>query len=476
MSRITRSNTYHIQKNEITIRGYELLNFSNAKTSENFLRPDMYKIINENEELDMNYFREETCNVPVLFLCSRLKLGIQCSEINYENFEIIESNLPRNFMCSVIIDNKPGTKEMVLSEVLENMKIEYSKRKHIYNCLSLNYTFMALEDVFTCPNFVIEMNLAINNWPDVLKIAQICCDKDKEIIFPMTWNYCTVSTKGLYTNFHIDFGNNSVWISVISGKKTWWYIPSAKYIIAAFEQYLKDSCSSKDFFGFCAANCCKITLTARQSFFLLAGWIHAVYTNKDTLMVGGNFLTSAALETHLQIVESEQRQKAEVAYTYVYFKKLMWYTVADIVYNVTGLEYINYKVLKITNMLKCVSVIFFINKMKKKLNLVKRYLKNKNIKNELINGSYFKKNTSNHVTYETAVKHNNISKWTFKKAKSHKSLLDFIKKHRKLMDKNLPVGIINCDQMIKDFERIIIFAFKEIFKLNGESVYPSTIS
>uniref|UniRef100_A0A0K0FRC6 ATP-dependent DNA helicase n=1 Tax=Strongyloides venezuelensis TaxID=75913 RepID=A0A0K0FRC6_STRVS len=240
MSRITRSNARPIQKNEITIRGYEFLNFSNAITNEIFLRPDMYKIINDNE-------------------------------VSYK--------------CSVIIDNKPGTIEMVLPEVLENMKIEYSKRKYIYNFPSLNYEFTELEN-----------------------------------------NYCTISAKGSYTDFHIDFGGSNVWISVIFGKKTFWIIPPTDYNIAAFELYLKDSYSKKEFFGFCAADCCRITLIGGQSFFLSASWIHAVYTEKDTLMIDGNFITSAALETYKKILKSEQHQRDEAAYTYLYFKKLMWQT------------------------------------------------------------------------------------------------------------------------------------------------------
>uniref|UniRef100_A0A0K0G382 JmjC domain-containing protein n=1 Tax=Strongyloides venezuelensis TaxID=75913 RepID=A0A0K0G382_STRVS len=480
MSRITRSNARPIQKSKITIRGYEFLNFSNAMTNETFLRPDMYKIINDDEELDKNYFREETCDVPILFLSSKAQLGIQCKEINYKNFQVIEDNCSKNYKCSVIIDNKPGTTEMTLSEVLENMKVEYSKRKHIYNFLSLNYTFTELENVFKCPTFVTELDLAISNWPDVLKIAQIKCDCDNGIfiekLIPMTWNYCTISAKGSYTDFHIDFGGSNVWISVIFGKKTFWIIPPTDYNIAAFELYLKDSYSKKKFFGFCAADCCKITLIGGQSFFLPAGWIHAVYTEEDTLMIGGNFITSAALETHIKILKSEQRQRAEAAYTYLYFKELMWYTVAATVYDVTGLNYIDYKQFKnieYVNMCQCES---FYQKNEKILSFVKRYLKNENIKNELINGSYFKKNTTNQIAYETIVQRNKINKWTVKEAKGYKSLLEYIKKYNKLMEKNVPIGITNCNKMIQDFERIINFASDDIFKLNIKETNLSIIS
>uniref|UniRef100_A0A0K0FRK3 JmjC domain-containing protein n=1 Tax=Strongyloides venezuelensis TaxID=75913 RepID=A0A0K0FRK3_STRVS len=143
---------------------------------------------------------------------------------------------------------------MALSEELENMKIEYSKRKHIYNFPSSNYAFTELENVLKCPIF--------------------------------------------------------------------------------------------EFFGFCAADCFKINLIDGQSFFLPADWIYAVYTEEDTLLINGNFITSAALETHIKILKSEQRQRDEAAYTYLYFKELMWYTVAATVYDVTGLNYIDYKQFK----------------------------------------------------------------------------------------------------------------------------------
>ncbi|CEF71630.1 JmjC domain-containing protein [Strongyloides ratti] len=276
MQRLTRSSAPSMPNNEIIIVGYKNLCFSNAATNDVFVRPDMYKIVEENEEFDINYIKGDTCNVPVLFKCSRTKLGIQSSEENYSNIQVIEDNCVGSTKCMVAYDGKAYMKEILLSDIIDNMKLEHGRRKHVYNALSICYAFMDLSTKFQSPKFATEFDLAIHNWPDILKIAQTqFAGNDtqigEELVVPFTWNYLTISAKGSYTDFQISFGGSSIWISIIFGKKTCWLIPPTDYNLNAYEFYLKDSSASKLFFGFVAENCCRITLTAGQSFYLPAG-------------------------------------------------------------------------------------------------------------------------------------------------------------------------------------------------------------
>lgn len=56
MQRLTRSSAPSMPNNEIIIVGYKNLCFSNAATNDVFVRPDMYKIVEENEGKLINFF------------------------------------------------------------------------------------------------------------------------------------------------------------------------------------------------------------------------------------------------------------------------------------------------------------------------------------------------------------------------------------------------------------------------------------
>ena len=51
-----------------------------------------------------------------------------------------------------------------------------------------------------------------------------------------------------------------------------------------------------------------VTLDAGSTFFIPSGWIHAVYTPEDSLVFGGNFLHSFAIEKQIRFVESLDRR------------------------------------------------------------------------------------------------------------------------------------------------------------------------
>ena len=43
-----------------------------------------------------------------------------------------------------------------------------------------------------------------------------------------------------------------------------------------------------------------VTLETGSTFFIPSGWIHAVYTPEDSLVFGGNFLHSFAIEKQIR--------------------------------------------------------------------------------------------------------------------------------------------------------------------------------
>lgn len=65
------------------------------------------------------------------------------------------------------------------------------------------------------------------------------------------------------------------------------------------------------FFGDTVEKCGRVVLTEGNTFFIPTGWIHAVYTLKDSLVFGGNFLHSFGIEKQLRIAQVEDATKVK---------------------------------------------------------------------------------------------------------------------------------------------------------------------
>lgn len=63
------------------------------------------------------------------------------------------------------------------------------------------------------------------------------------------------------------------------------------------------------FFGDTVAQCGRVVLEQGNTFLIPSGWIHAVYTPEDSLVFGGNFLHSFAIEKQLRIAQIEELTK-----------------------------------------------------------------------------------------------------------------------------------------------------------------------
>lgn len=73
-------------------------------------------------------------------------------------------------------------------------------------------------------------------------------------------------------------------------------IPLTEVNLKAYEQWTLSGKQGDVFFGDMVEKCGMITLKAGNTFFIPAGWIHAVFTPEDSLVFGGNFLHPYAIE------------------------------------------------------------------------------------------------------------------------------------------------------------------------------------
>jgi hypothetical protein len=68
-----------------------------------------------------------------------------------------------------------------------------------------------------------------------------------------------------------------------------------------------------------------VTLQESQTLVIPSGWIHAVYTPVDSVVIGGNFLHGLDISTMLEIYHLETRSRVPDRFRFPYFLPLMFY-------------------------------------------------------------------------------------------------------------------------------------------------------
>ena len=185
--------------------------------------------------------------------------------------------------------------------------------------------------------------------------------------YPRVQYYLLTSTAGCYTDFHVDFGGTSVWYHILSGEKVFLLIPPSEQNMDLYERWLCRKDQSEIFFvdmkkrvkvptataraqtdtnvmetevELGVQNCMRMTLKQGQTFIIPTGWIHAVYTPVDSLVIGGNFLHGLDIKGQLDVHCLETRTRVPAKFRFPHFVQLMFYA---------GKEY--YKRLKFREML-----------------------------------------------------------------------------------------------------------------------------
>ena len=196
------------------------------------------------------------------------------------------------------------------------------KGPKVLNQISLEFSHTPLIRRTRSPQFVRELDWIDNDWP---------AKKKKAADYPQVQYYCLTSTAGCYTDFHLDFGGTSVWYSVLSGVKVFLLAPPTKSNLMTYEQWLcqKDQASVflPDLDGM--EDVIKVTLEQDQTLFIPSGWIHAVYTPVDSIVVGGNFLHGLSIGTQLDVHCIETRTKVPQKFRFPNFVRINFYAGAN---------------------------------------------------------------------------------------------------------------------------------------------------
>ncbi|WWC63582.1 uncharacterized protein I303_106187 [Kwoniella dejecticola CBS 10117] len=147
--------------------------------------------------------------------------------------------------------------------------------------------------------------------------------------YPKVQLYCLMGMKGAWTDWHVDFAASSVYYTIHTGSKVFYFIRPTTENLKAYAEWsgsyekqqdtwLPDMCDEVR----------KVVLKAGDTMIIPAGYIHAVYTPMDSIVFGGNFLHSYDVETQLRLRQIEIDTKVPQRFRFPMFERLCWF-VAD---------------------------------------------------------------------------------------------------------------------------------------------------
>ena len=102
--------------------------------------------------------------------------------------------------------------------------------------------------------------------------------------------------------------------------KSWCLEPSQNFIWYPEYTITKNKKKIKPTDGF------KVDLQPGDLFIIPSGWIHAVHTPQDSIVIGGNYLTIRDMVMQLKINEIERETKVPTKFRFPMFNKVLWLT------------------------------------------------------------------------------------------------------------------------------------------------------
>ena len=194
---------------------------------------------------------------------------------------------------------------------------ENPNNKVVRNVISLEVSQSKLGRLLRRPKIVRDLDLQDSVWPeDMLARGE----------YPRVQFYCLMSVADCFTDFHIDFGGSSVFYHILKGKKTFLFIPPKEKHLKKYEEWCMSPAQNWTFLADQTKECYRVDLSEGDTMLIPSGWIHAVWTPEDSLVIGGNFLTRLNFGMQLRIAQVEKTTGVARKFRYPHFQKLHWYT------------------------------------------------------------------------------------------------------------------------------------------------------
>jgi hypothetical protein len=207
-------------------------------------------------------------------------------------------------------------------------------RPRVLNQISLEFSKTPLSQHILSPKFVRDLDWIDHAWPGRVTIGSdgtttSATVDNSNTDYPSVQYYCLTSAAGCYTDFHIDFGGTAVWYHIMSGQKSFCLIPPTKENLTVYEDWLCRPDQAElflpDMIPNPTKNVFRLSLRASQTLVIPTGWIHAVYTPQDSVVLGGNFLHGMDIALQVEIHCIETRTRVQEKFRFPFFVPLNFY-------------------------------------------------------------------------------------------------------------------------------------------------------
>ena len=303
----TMYDTLTVKKDEAFIKSLLEQNFQEANVQ-------MY----DGKDITKAFLREHGFRVP--FLVPKKKgLGIEIpDDLTVE--KVVELIGPETIIPVLDVHTQEGT-SMKLREwgaYWRSTKEERIKKGRL-NVISLEFSYTELGKLIKSPTVVRELDWIELCWKNH---GGSCLQN-----YPRVQYYCLMGVEGSYTDFHIDFGGTSVWYHIVSGEKWFYMIPPTKRNLKIYQDWSKSQTQNATFLpSIIGIDQCRILkFTTGMTAMLPTGWIHAVYTPRDTLVIGGNFLHGLNMGLQLQVYEIEKISGVRDKFSFPHYERMQFY-------------------------------------------------------------------------------------------------------------------------------------------------------
>ncbi|TIA80575.1 hypothetical protein E3P92_00578 [Wallemia ichthyophaga] len=121
------------------------------------------------------------------------------------------------------------------------------------------------------------------------------------------------------------FAGSSVFYHVLRGQKTFYLARPNSYNLQQYKMWSESADQGSQWFGDLADATYTVTLKQGNTLIIPTGWMHAVYTPEDSLVIGGNFVHSYGIEGQQKIVQIEIDTKVPLKFRFPGYQTLCWY-------------------------------------------------------------------------------------------------------------------------------------------------------
>lgn len=215
-----------------------------------------------------------------------------------------------------------SSRAWTLSMWADYFETPVAKRDKLLNVISLEITGTAMQRMVEAPAMVRENDWVERDWP---MHRRPCHADDEARKWPKVQRYVLMGVQGAFTDFHIDFAGTWVYYHVVWGHKMFLFAPPTSANLASYKAWTLSAHQESEWLGDRLQQLTKVEIRTGETMLIPPGWIHAVYTYQDTLVIGGNFLTDHDVAMHWRIEQMEGATHVPRKFRFPHLVRLAWY-------------------------------------------------------------------------------------------------------------------------------------------------------